>query len=406
MGTEASHDPHQRPPSTSTVAVTRGRSEKPSPAAAATAAAQSGGPSSAAPASAESSAAHPTFTLDEIASAEYPALKCARGRLRQETRDRGRHEQFQRMRAVAAEAPVEPLPTAERPTRVQFSAPPTAPVRTQRRKRQSHIAVAPASASAWEQRPETPAPPPPPPPSAADISDAALGQLLDELRGGFDEDHEAILRRLYQRLAEALLPGAPPTTLSSHVVQLGVGASDLDEEAWLFNRGSRDDQLQRLRRALSEASARVAATAAAPPPPPEATTDAATRPNVQVVAGVLQRPPRVLIAKGKHGMWEFPGGKVESGETNAAALRRELKEELNILCARNFRPICSHEGERFTVHVSEVLQWTGEPEGAEGQSIRWATPSEVANLTCTPSTHAALAQLMPSQAGAELPAAM
>jgi hypothetical protein len=40
-----------------------------------------------------------------------------------------------------------------------------------------------------------------------------------------------------------------------------------------------------------------------------------------------------------------------------------------------------------------VPQWTGEPEGAEGQAIRWATPSEVADLTCTPSTHAALAAL-------------
>lgn len=158
MGTEARRDPQQRPPPTENVAETCGRSERPSPAAAATAAALSGGPSNAAPASAESGAAPSTFTLDELASAEYPALKSARARLRLALRDQGRHEQFQRMRAVAAAATSEPPPSAERVARVKFSAPPTAPVRTQRRKRLSHIAVAPACASAWEQQPEAPAP--------------------------------------------------------------------------------------------------------------------------------------------------------------------------------------------------------------------------------------------------------
>jgi len=57
--------------------------------------------------------------------------------------------------------------------------------------------------------------------------------------------------------------------------------------------------------------------------------------TIIVAAAVIERDGRILIARRKKGMhmeykWEFPGGKVESGETAEACLRRELMEELNI----------------------------------------------------------------------------
>ena len=59
------------------------------------------------------------------------------------------------------------------------------------------------------------------------------------------------------------------------------------------------------------------------------------RPSVYVVAGYIERNDRVLLDRrptGSHlaGTWEFPGGKVEAGETDQEALRRELEEELGV----------------------------------------------------------------------------
>jgi len=82
------------------------------------------------------------------------------------------------------------------------------------------------------------------------------------------------------------------------------------------------------------------------------------------------------------GLWEFPGGKVEQGETIEAALVREIKEELS-LDVRQSRPLItiSHhyqEGDKSVVlHVRKVISCQGQATGVEGQQIRWVSIPEL-----------------------------
>ncbi len=112
---------------------------------------------------------------------------------------------------------------------------------------------------------------------------------------------------------------------------------------------------------------------------------------LHVVAAVIydQGKESVLIAKrsdDKHqgGKWEFPGGKVEAGETAHAALERELFEELDIQI-NAFQPLLEvrHQYADKSVHldVYEVVQFSGEAIGKEGQEIRWVKIVELAAFT-------------------------
>ena len=87
----------------------------------------------------------------------------------------------------------------------------------------------------------------------------------------------------------------------------------------------------------------------------------------------------VLLAlrpREKHqgGLWEFPGGKVEAGETVRAALRRELKEELDIEVERA-RPLIRvahcYPDRRVMLDVWRVEKFAGRPRGREGQAVEW-----------------------------------
>jgi 8-oxo-dGTP diphosphatase len=87
---------------------------------------------------------------------------------------------------------------------------------------------------------------------------------------------------------------------------------------------------------------------------------------------IARRPPDVH----QGGLWEFPGGKLEDGESVIAALRRELREELDIdiVTDRCFplKKICHHYGDRSVLlDIWRVDSFRGEPRGREQQEIMW-----------------------------------
>ncbi|MEW9573765.1 Nudix family hydrolase [Rhodanobacter sp. Si-c] len=123
---------------------------------------------------------------------------------------------------------------------------------------------------------------------------------------------------------------------------------------------------------------------------------------LHVLAGVLRdREGRVLLAErpaGKHlaGLWEFPGGKREPGETPLAALARELDEELGIALLEA-EPLIRvpwryHERE-LLLDAWCVTRWRGEPRPLEGQGLRWCLPMQADPATLTPADRAILQAL-------------
>ena len=106
-----------------------------------------------------------------------------------------------------------------------------------------------------------------------------------------------------------------------------------------------------------------------------------THPSIlEVAAGVIvNSASRVLIAQRpdhQHmgGLWEFPGGKVEPGETPHQALARELKEELGVV-VKHASPLIAirhdYPDRKVRLHVWRVEAYTGTPTGLQGQAIRW-----------------------------------
>lgn len=112
------------------------------------------------------------------------------------------------------------------------------------------------------------------------------------------------------------------------------------------------------------------------------------RPLVLVAAAALVRSDgRLLLAqrpmgKAMAGLWEFPGGKVEAGESPQGALARELKEELGLAvseAAMSPFSFASHAYERFhlLMPVFLIRSWQGELEAREGQQLAWVSAEEI-----------------------------
>ena len=119
------------------------------------------------------------------------------------------------------------------------------------------------------------------------------------------------------------------------------------------------------------------------------------RPLLLVAAAALVDPDgRVLMAtrppgKSMAGLWEFPGGKVDAGETPELALIRELNEELGINVGEScLAPLAfaSHDYDSFhlLMPLYVIRSWVGQVTAREGQGLRWVRPQEMDKLPMPP----------------------
>jgi mutator protein MutT len=116
------------------------------------------------------------------------------------------------------------------------------------------------------------------------------------------------------------------------------------------------------------------------------------KPHYNVTAGIIRKDGQILIArrpKGTHlaGLWEFPGGKQEDGESLENCLEREIREELG-LSVKAGKSIMSVDYEYtektislyfFDCHVQD-----GEPEGMESQEVKWVDPKDLSTFNFPP----------------------
>ena len=111
---------------------------------------------------------------------------------------------------------------------------------------------------------------------------------------------------------------------------------------------------------------------------------------IHVAAGVVENARgEILIAKRpdhlhQGGLWEFPGGKIEPGEDVFIALRRELKEEVN-LAIQQTQPLIQipwhYPDKSVLLDVLRIVDYDGEARGLEGQTIQWVRKTDLANYT-------------------------
>ena len=104
---------------------------------------------------------------------------------------------------------------------------------------------------------------------------------------------------------------------------------------------------------------------------------------------ICQRPPKKYLS----GLWEFPGGKVEKGETPENAVIREVKEELNIdISQKCIAPLTFTEFDYKNFYLLLLLyvcrKWEGEPQSMENNLLKWVKPNMLRKYKMPPADDA------------------
>jgi len=114
-----------------------------------------------------------------------------------------------------------------------------------------------------------------------------------------------------------------------------------------------------------------------------------------VAAALVDADGRVLVqqravGRAMAGLWEFPGGKIERGESAETALVRELKEELGIstetacLAPAGFGTAPIEDGRQLLLLLYVCRKWSGIPKALDAAALRWVRPLELHDLPMPP----------------------
>ncbi len=125
-------------------------------------------------------------------------------------------------------------------------------------------------------------------------------------------------------------------------------------------------------------------------------------PTIRVVAAVIERGGRYLITQRRPAaalplLWEFPGGRVEEGETDAEALRREVRHRLDVeVTTGELISFVSHPYDSYVVelYLYDCRVVDGEPRARAVNAFKWVRSDEFDEHEFTPADESSMAQLL------------